>query len=47
MDYSLELYHDVCTGERSDYVDKEEQRLNDYEENIEIEIEEEAVAIGL
>lgn len=47
VDYSVDLHHDVCTGENSDYADKEKQRTNEYEDNIEIEIEEEAVAIGL
>ncbi|OQE21418.1 hypothetical protein PENFLA_c014G05630 [Penicillium flavigenum] len=47
VDYSVDLYHDICTGTNSDYVDKEKQRLKEYEDNIEIEIEEEAVAIGL
>ncbi|KAJ5844959.1 hypothetical protein N7534_008628 [Penicillium rubens] len=46
-DYSVDLYHDICTGTNTDYVYKETQRLKEYEENIEIEIEEEAVAIGL
>ncbi|KAJ6159661.1 hypothetical protein N7497_004198 [Penicillium chrysogenum] len=47
VDYSVDLYHDICAGTNTDYVYKEEQRLKEYEENIEIEIEEEAVAIGL
>jgi hypothetical protein len=47
MDYSVYLYHDICTGINSEYIDKEKQRLKKYEENIEIEIEEEAMAIGL
>ncbi|KAF3019918.1 hypothetical protein E8E15_003733 [Penicillium rubens] len=47
VDYIVDLYHDICAGTNTDYVYKEEQRLKEYEENIEIEIEEEAVAIGL
>ncbi|CAG7974393.1 unnamed protein product [Penicillium olsonii] len=47
VDHNLDFYQDSELGISSHYADEARQRLEKYEENIEIEIEEEAVAIGL